>query len=443
MKKKIVIMILLFFSIIGFCSESARASEMDILVNKLVEKGVLTPYEGQILMAQAKEEAAKELAEGKAITAPEWTQKIKIKGDVRFRTQTDWGKGLGPAHERIRERVRARLGVEGKVNEQVSAGILAVTGNDDPRSTNQTLDDNFETYDFRLDQYYIHWTPELTEGVGTGDLWLGKFKNPLVKSELLWDGDICPGGIAAQYMSPNFNFGEVPTNLYANGAMLWLDEIGTSQRDPLMWVIQGGLKMDIIKDWDASLNLGTAYYGLANVQGNQSYGYNYSAGTNTLWGGALGNTYRYDFHMLDLIFNYDSKKLFDFEIGHGLYGDFIWNTGAPKNQVAWQLGCYLGTKKPKKPGDWKLWGEYRYIERDAVPDFMPDSDFYGFTPQGRPRAGGTGGQGINCGIDYAIFKNTVLSAEYYWMEPISINTGLTNDYDEPYQLLQLDIKTKF
>jgi len=443
MKKKLAIMMLTVILLLDFCAARGWAGELDILVNKLVEKGILTPYEGQILKAEAKEEAAKELAEAKAVMAPEWTQRIKVKGDVRFRTQTDWGKGMGPAHQRIRERVRARLGVEGKVNDEVSAGILAATGNDDPRSTNQTLDDDFETYDFRLDQYYIHWMPELAEGIGKGDLWLGKFANPLVKSELLWDGDICPGGVAVQYMSPNFDLAAVPTNLYGNAAMFWLDEIGTSERDPLMWVFQSGLKMDIIKGWDSTLGFGTAYYALANVNGNQSYGYNYSAGTNTVWGGALGNTYRYDFHMLDVIFNYDSKKFFDFELGHGLYGDFIWNAGAPKNDFAWQLGGYIGTKKPKNPGDWKIWGEYRYIQRDSVPDSLPDSDFYGFTPQGAPRAGGTGGQGINCGVDLAVFKNTVLSAEYYWMTPISVDTSLAGNYDEPYQLLQLDVKTKF
>ncbi len=443
MKKILFTAVALALFIFAFGQTPAWSGEIDVLVDKLVEKGILTPHEAKILLSEAKEEASKELAQGKAVTAPEWTQKIKLKGDVRFRTQTDWGKGLGPAHERIRERVRARLGVEGKVNDQVAAGILAVTGNDDPRSTNQTLDDNFETYDCRLDQYYIKWTPEMPKKIGGGTLWLGKFKNPLQKSELLWDGDICPAGIAAQYLSPGSQQAEIPTNVYANTAMLWLDEISRSQRDPLMWVFQGGLKMDVMRDWGATLDLGMAYYDLTNVKGNQSYGYNYSAGTNTRWGGSLGNTYRYDFNLIDLLLRYDGKKLFDLEVGNGLYGDFIWNADASGKEFAWQLGGYLGKKKPNNPGDWKIWGEYRYIGRDAVPDFMPDSDFYGFTSSGVPAGGGTNGQGVNCGIEYAIFKNTVLAAEYYYMVPIDVDSGLPNRYDEPYQLLQLDVKTKF
>lgn len=442
MKRKILA-VLLIAAVAVSCAVQAKAGEMDILVNKLVEKGILTPYEGEILLAEAKEEAAKELSQGTAITAPAWTQKITMKGDVRFRTQTDWGKGLGPAHDRIRQRVRARLGIEGKVNDEVAAGILAVTGGNDPRSTNQTLDDDFETYDFRLDCYYIKWTPELSEGVGDGTLWLGKFKNPFVKSELMWDGDICPGGMAGQYMSDSFEIGDISTNLYANGGMLWLDEIGTSQRDPLLFVLQGGVVMDVIPEWDSTVNVGVAYYDFAKVRGNQSYGYDFSAGTNSRWGGQLGNTYKYDFNIIDLIFMYDSKTFFGFELGNGIYGDFIWNPPAEDKNFGWQLGGYIGNKKLKNPGDWKLWGEFRYLGRDAVPDFLPDSDFYGFTRQGVPSGGGTNGYGVNFGGEYAIFKNTVLSAEYYWCKPINIETGLANEYDEPYQLLQLDVKTKF
>jgi hypothetical protein len=443
MKRILVVLMaaLMFFAAAGVTV--AWAGEIDVLVNKLVEKGILTPYEAQILLAEAKEEAAKELAQGKAVTAPAWTQKIKVKGDVRFRTQTDWGKGLGPAHERVRQRVRARLGVEGKVNEQVKAGMFIVTGGNDPRSTNQTLDDNFETQDLRIDGYYIGWTPELPEGVGGGTLWLGKFKNPLQKSELLWDGDIWPAGMALQYMSSPFELSDIPMNLYANAGMLWLDEFTTSQRDPLMWVMQGGVKMDVVRDWDAKLNLGLAYYDLCNVKGNQSYGYQFSAGTNTLWGGALGNTYRYDYNLLDFLIKYDSKRIGDFEFGHGLYADMIFNTDPPRRRFAWQLGGYIGDKKPKKPGQWKLWGEYRYIGRDAVPDFMPDSDFVGFTPAGVAAGGGTNAHGVNFGVQYAIFKNTVLSGEYYCTYPLNLNEALNNRMNEPYQLLQLDVKVKF
>ncbi len=442
--RKVLAVLLAATVIFTAAAPRSGASEMQVLVDKLVEKGILSPYEGQILMAQAKEEAAKDMAEAKKVIVPEWTDNVKIKGDVRLRTQADWGKGLGPAHQRLRQRVRARLGVEGKVNDQVKAGVLAVTGNDDPRSTNQTLDDNFESYDLRLDQYYINWTAPVPGEVGKVDLWGGKFQNPMTYSSILWDSDINPGGMALKYASPGFSLGEIPVSLYSNGGMFWLDEFQTSQRDPLLWTIQGGFKANVINSWGATVDTSVAYYDFANVQGNTAYASApYSSGTNTLWGGRLGNTYRYDFNLVDVLFQYDSLQIGDFKFGHGVLGDFIWNTSAPTNAFAWQLGGYLGDKKPENPGQWKLTGEYRYIERESVPDFLPDSDFYGFTTQGVPRAGGTGGRGFVGSFEYALMKNLSAGLTYYYCEPISVNERLTNHYDEPYQLMMLDIRTKF
>jgi hypothetical protein len=445
MGKVVKILTLAVFMFSATIGTSAWAGQIDVLVDKLVEKGVLTPYEAQILKAEAKEEAAKDLAKGKAVTAPSWTQRIKIKGDVRYRTQINWDKQYGPAHQRIRQRVRARIGLEGKVNDQVTAGVKFVTGGNDPRSTNQTLDDEFETKNVNLDQYWIRWQPELPEGVGSGTLWLGKFSNPFKKTDLVWDGDICPAGSAIQYMSPTFDLGEVPTNVYANSALLWLDEMGTSQRDPLMWGLQGGIMMLVNSDWDSKLDMSICYYDLANVKGNQSANLaEHSSGTNTTWGGRLGNTYRYDYNMLNFLVTYNAKQLFDFELGHGLYADFVWNTDSGVSEdFGMKLGGYLGNKKPKKPGQWKVFGEWRYLERDAVPDFMPDSDFYGYTMSGALAEGGTNAQGVVAGLKYAIFKNTVLGLKYYYTVPIDTDNALANHQDEWSSLIQLDVATKF
>jgi hypothetical protein len=123
----------------------------------------------------------------------------------------------------------------------------------------------------------------------------------------------------------------------------------------------------------------------------------------------------------------------------------------------YMLGGYIGKKKIKEPGDWKARAEMRYIERDAIPDFMPDSDFYGFgnnyTPSrnnanptladnaggnGFPVEGGTNGKGINLAFEYQLFKNTSLNFEYYWMKPIK-----STERTAPWNELQIDVVTKF
>ncbi|MDD4957437.1 MAG: putative porin [Candidatus Omnitrophica bacterium] len=440
--KKILSMILIAGALVsGFGVYTAKAGQMEILVDKLVEKGILTPYEAQIIVAEAKEEAARELAKGEAVTAPSWTQKIKIKGDVRYRNQVEWGKGLDPAHERIRNRVRARLGVEGQVNDEIDAGVLLVTGSTDPRSTNQTLDNNWQTQDIRLDQYYIDWHPALPSDIGTMDVWAGKFKNPFENTSLLWDGDICPGGIAMNYASSSFDLGNVPTTLFGNFGFLWIDELSTSQKDPLLFVFQGGTRMDVIEDWDATFGAYAAYYATSHIKNNDSYtsaAVVAGSGTNSY---NADNTFKYGYDMVDVILKYDAKAIFDLKVGHGVYADLIWNTDPSKRNFAWMLGAYVGDKKPKDPGQWKAYFEWRHLEQDAVPDFMPDSDFYGYrSATGAPAGGGTNGEGPVCGIDYALFKNTVLSVKYYYTSPIDLDAGA---YDQPYQLWQTDINVKF
>ena len=83
-----------------------------------------------------------------------------------------------------------------------------------------------------------------------------------------------------------------------------------------------------------------------------------------------------------------------------------------------------------------------------MPDFLPDSNFYGFgtytginTPSGTngiPAAGGTNGKGIKAMFEYQLFKNTALNFSLYWMEPIK-SDGKQN----PYTQFLFDVLVKF
>ena len=146
---------ILFVTILGVfialaVSGNSFAGEVDLLVDKLVEKDVLTPVEAQILLDETKIAVAKEIAEGKSSTLPSWIQKVKMKGDLRVRFQnegkdTTKSSGTVTNAKRKRARVRFRLGLEGKPADgwRVNAGLA--TGSDDPRSTNQTMQNNFST----------------------------------------------------------------------------------------------------------------------------------------------------------------------------------------------------------------------------------------------------------------------------------------------------------
>ena len=86
------------------------AGEIDILLNKLVEKGVLTSSEAEQIKTETQEEVRAEIAAGKYSSLPAWIQNTKLKGDFRLRYQYD--RTINSANAQNRARTRLRLGLE-------------------------------------------------------------------------------------------------------------------------------------------------------------------------------------------------------------------------------------------------------------------------------------------------------------------------------------------
>ncbi|MEN7973226.1 MAG: putative porin, partial [Verrucomicrobiota bacterium] len=124
-----------------------------------------------------------------------WTDKIKVKGDVRARFEH---REKDNETDKSRFRGRARVGVYADVNDQVYAGVRIATGSDDsPTSTNQSLEDFGEKRTIWLDLMYMGYTPEAIKGL---DLILGKIKQPWEQvSDLMYDSDVNPEGLNMGY----------------------------------------------------------------------------------------------------------------------------------------------------------------------------------------------------------------------------------------------------
>jgi len=462
----------------------ARAGEVDVLVNKLVEKGILSPADAQIVLDETKVQVSKELAHGESVSVPEWTQRIKWGGDVRFRTNVLWGKpdnnqkigtpssnsplgdGTTPPNSKdirkqeIRNRIRGRFYMEGKVNDFTYAGVRFAGGGANPRSTNDTLGAYDSKAFVMFDQYYMRFEApsEMVRDYGCYfndlKLWAGRFANPFEYSCITWDPDINPSGVALQYVSPDINMGGAPEfNAYANVGFFWLDEAANYNTDPLLFGYQVGVKTAEFGPLNSVLNISTALYDFGNLRNKTPVN---SAMTNTrVWNGDTGSanpaigTYRYEYNVFDLLVQLDNAKFMGCPFGSGLYSDYIYNPAAgTKWNSGYLLGGYVGKKKIKDVRDWKARAEYRRIERDAIPDFMPDDDFYGFgtyiSPlevpgvNGLPAGGGTNGQGINLAFEYQLFKNTALVVNYFHSTPIE-----SEDKTCPFDNFMCDVITKF
>lgn len=445
---------------------NAAESDVDRLLDLLVKKGVVTQDEATGFRADLAVKKQEDVASYKVPSVPEWTQNIKWGGDVRFRTRGDWGKtrngttGTLLKNQRLQESVRGRFAIEAKVNDFTYAGARFAGGNSS-RSTDDTLNQFFNRANVTFDQYYIRfdapkdWTMKYGKYFSDLKLWAGKFANPFETTELTWDTDITPGGVALQYVSPYIRTGYIPGfNVYSNLGLLWLDESSAINTDPILWGYQVGAKTESLGPLGTTVNVSTSIYDFANLKGKTPTAN--SANTNSrTWTGdgtpaSQAGTYKYEYNVFDLLVSLDNEYIGDYKFPHGFWADFIYNASVHEEDLnkGASIGVYIGKKKLKDVGDWKISGQWRFIERDAVPDFLPDSNFYGFgtyvntttrpNVNGLPSGGGTNGKGIKLGIEYQVAKNTALNVTYYWMEPIK-----SWDKLDPYSQFLFDVIVKF
>ncbi|MCM8782066.1 MAG: putative porin, partial [Candidatus Omnitrophica bacterium] len=200
MNRLLAIAVLIGFMAVNLGIGSCFAGEIDILLQKLVEKGILTPGEAQQIGTETKEQVKREIAEGKYSSLPAWVQNTKLKGDFRLRYQRDHSKKLPTTTtptDRHRGRIRLRLGLESKVNEKLLVGAGLATGLNDgftdaSRSTNVSFSDSSSKKSISLDYAFAQYSPfSWVTLIG------GKFKNPLWEpGDMFWDTDINPEGSA-------------------------------------------------------------------------------------------------------------------------------------------------------------------------------------------------------------------------------------------------------
>ncbi len=414
MKKIIVLTVLLMLSGGAVATDADELAELKKQLQALQQK--VEQLEQKQTQQQRQVDQVKEAQAAAPATAlPEsvqWIENVKISGDLRYRHETIEAEGDSRA-DRHRHRIRARLGIDGKVNEDWDVGLRIASGSSDPVSTNQTLDSGFSSKDLWLDLAYAHWHPKTYAG---WDVMMGKMKNPLYragKNQLIWDSDLNPEGIAAKYTTV---FDE-RTQLFVIGGGFWVDEISSTtvaEEDVSLWSIQSGLVHEVSDD--TTITGGATYCDYGNVKNS----------TVTLTGGGgPSSTFDNNFRLLE-VFGELGTKIDGVPVA--LYGNHVTNIGTGTSQ---DTGWLIGTKynKAKKPQSWELFYDYREIQKDAVPGALNDSDFIG---------GGTDGKGHRLGGKYQLSKNLQAACTYFINERTN-----SSGSDLDYRRLQLDMIFKF
>jgi len=396
---------------VALTATTVSASDKELL-ETLYQNGVLNKAQFENLSKKADEKEA--AVKSSANLTPEmaksldWASRIKVSGDMRARFESvDNEEKI----KKNRQRIRARLAIEAKVNDEVKAGFRLVTSGG-RTSTNSSLgknDDGFHGDGVYFDRAFIHWTPEFASGAS---LTVGKFKMPWFRvTDNIWDSDVNPEGLALGYTSK-----VGPVKLTAVGGYYILSDNGdeghTFSEDLNMYHagLSGAMKFNnAVK---ASLGFNAFIF-----NANDPVGVNNMAGDHT--NGDLDA----DFKIYEVASKVDIKTGI---VPIKIYGNYAVNAAndiKDHEDTAWLVG--IGTKW----NSFKLDYNYRDTQKNAVTDTFNDSDF---------NRGGTGARGHKVKLAYSISKNFSIGGAYLAAQDY---TQSSDHIDR--DTFQLDLKAKF
>lgn len=407
----------------------ARAGELDLLLDRLVEKNVIDPGEAQEIRIGTQEEVKKEISQQRHATLPMWVQTLKFRGDVRLRYQ--FNDNENNVYNQHRGRYRLRFFVDAKVNEKVYTGFGFASGSSvDPRSTNQTFDGNFSKKPLWIDYVFAEYN--------AAD-WLaftaGRNKNPLwLTSDMLWDTDINPEGISARVTAPvNYNW-----QVFGNAGYFALSELAGDPQDGGLLFAQPGVSWrDDDGVWD--FKAGAAFYGFNHVKSHAAFGNRPSAteyqAANTL----SGTKYKFGYNSVSPELEVNANILdpvsvpllgyFGYNITYaGIFGNYIQAYEHSRDNTGWLAGFKVGQRKVEDAGQWQLGWSLRQLGKDAWLDTYPDSDFYG---------GATNVKGQKTQLSVGLLRDFAVNLAWFDARPIS------NGARGRERLFQTDINLKF
>lgn len=417
-------------------SSMSYGESIDKLLKKLEEKNIFSEEEVKKLKEEIYKEEEKKEREVRVYTKqvtqnelkanlpelPSWVKNIKLKGDLRLRYQGEERDNINPANktDRDRYRFRWRVGFDSKINDAWSAGFGLCSGSDDPRSTNQTFENTFQSPDARIDYAFAKYEP-----VKWLTLWGGKYPNPLWQpNDLLWDTDINPDGITV-LASPHLTNDIKP---WVGVSYFLLDE-NRNENDPNLVALQVGATFKLMKTTE--LKLASTYYVFNNLKDNALL--DHRSRGNTTYRNLERNRdeYLYSYNALGLDAAINFYNLFNFTQRISIFAQYV-NSDATNEDTGYSYGISFGSAKIQKLGDWEFRYNYRKLKADAWPDALPDSDFYG---------GSTNVKGHELVITLGIAKNVSLGLDYYKSKPIRKLNGLDPYNDET--LIQIDLVLKW
>lgn len=220
--------------------------------------------------------------------------------------------------------------------------------------------------------------------------------NPYLRpgdSNLIWDDDVTPEGIAVQFASETSG-----VDIGVRGGHFWIDELSSSQYDVTLTGLQGYISL---LSSAADLSIGVSAYDYRNIVETKSL-----TGDDEFQGNIV-------YQLND---GEDSTQVFanDFTLINGfaqvafkampitLFSDYVINVDGPDDDnLGWLVGATIGDGNSDMPIIFTY--TYRNLDRDAVVGAFSFADFGGGT---------TNAQGHTIDLELAVNSSTNLFAAY-------------------------------
>jgi hypothetical protein len=407
----------------------------DALLDKLVQKGVLTQDEAQDL----REESDKDFALAHAVKTgmPEWVNSLRINGDYRARydqimmphdQRPPNGSLAMPDRHRFRQQLR--LGFTAVMADRFEVGIRLTSGDTlsgspyaDGTTYNSTYRQNGSKKPVYIDLGYAKWTP-INDGNWTVVTTVGKMENPFTFTDALFDTDYTPEGLAEQV---SYNFSDAQQLKLIAGQFI-LDEESYTSRAP--YLLGEQVKWDATWNpkWSSSLSAGffsIQQSGLLGLNGNLNTN-GIASGTQSVpdVGAGNGRVAYVDPLTLGYIglgapesgfgtvalnasvtYTKESLAFYNGPFPIRPYFEYLENLDAATDAHGIQAGIVFG--KAGKKGNWEASYRFKYEEGNAWYEELSDSDFGAFYQQNplAPYPNGTPILAPNAGDRFVVRNN--------------------------------------
>jgi hypothetical protein len=458
---------------------SAHAQTADALIDKLVDKGILTVKEAKDLRDEA--DKGFTTAHQAKTGMPDWVTALKINGDFRGRYDGVYNPDPFPTapalFDRHRFRYRLRAGITANLRDDMEVGFRltsseavnsttsvatpsggtanAITGmqGGDPISGNSSFSDNGSKKFVYIDLAYAKWkfvnVPQFNLQATVGKMEIGKVDSslnpdlPFVFSEMVFDGDYTPEG-AALTLAYEINDAHA---LRVHGGGFMLDEISGDSNDP--YVLAAQLRHDAKWTKEISTSAGVAVLAISNEKAlNNSNVPNIQGGNTRTSGGQLVENFTTLVGDLSATYTFETGPMYNAPFPIKVGAEYLRNTAADAANEGYAFGITIG--KSGKKGLWDVSYKYKELQGDVWYEEMVDSDFgavYQFANVGGSAGyrAGTNLRGHVIRANYSLFDSFTIGATAYLANVINSTGPAAGDegYDSDTLRVQVDAVWKF